>query len=157
MLTITLINLGLGVLTSLWLMVNGVDNVLLWGLAVALFNFAPYIGAVASILLLSVVGLLQFDVNSEVLVLIAGYLVLTVIEGQLLTPLLVGHSLEISPYVIFLCIILLGWMWGLAGVLMAVPILVSLKIIGSELPQARSLESIIAIEHSDSEQAVKEV
>ena len=122
---------------------------MLWGLLIALFNFAPYIGSVASMILLAVVALLQVDLQSSLVLVVGGYAVLTLIEGQLITPFLVGQRLALSPYVIFLAILLFGWLWGLAGVLMAVPILVCLKIVGSHVPGAGVLASIIAREETE--------
>lgn len=146
LLTISIINLSLGLIVGAWLWVLGIDNALLWGLLAGLFNFAPYLGALASLVLLTVVALLQYELSQDVLLVAGGYLLLSTLEGQLLTPLLVGRRLAISPYIIFLAIMLFGWLWGLAGVLMAVPILVCLKIVGRHVPGAEILERIITRE-----------
>ncbi len=127
LLTVTTINIGLGGAVALTLYLLGVDNPLLWGVMVGVFNFIPYLGDIASISILTIVGLLSFDELWRGLMVPGAFCLLTAAEGYLITPLIVGRRLSLNPVVIVLSVMFWGWMWGIAGVLLAVPILVAIK------------------------------
>lgn len=137
--TITLINVGLGVTVAIAMYLLEVPNPILWGVMVAVFNFAPYIGAVASIVILMIVGILSFESLSQALFVPAVVFGLTTLEGQFITPLIVGHRLELSPVIIFIGLIIWGWLWGIMGILLAVPLLASIKIICEGLDSFRPI------------------
>ena len=125
--TVTLINIALGAAVALALYFMGVPNPILWGVMVALFNFVPYLGEMTSILILSIVGLLTFDeLWRSAMVPIVFYL-LSAIEGYLVTPTVLGKRLSLNPVVIVLSVLFWGWMWGIPGALLAVPILIAIK------------------------------
>jgi len=126
--TITCINIGLGLTTAAALYLMGMPNALLWGVMVALVNYVPYIGPAVSGTVLTVVAFITFDDMSDVLLVPAVYFTLETIEGQFVTPILTGRSLTLNPVMIFLSMLLWGWIWGVIGALMAVPILMTLKI-----------------------------
>jgi predicted PurR-regulated permease PerM len=126
--TITCINVGLGVATGIALYLLGMPNPILWGVMVALFNYVPYIGPVVSGTVLTVVAFLTFEHMNDVLLVPAVYFTLETIEGHFITPILTGRSLTLNPVMIFLSMLLWGWIWGVVGALMAVPILMTLKI-----------------------------
>jgi predicted PurR-regulated permease PerM len=126
--TITCINVGLGVATAAVLHLLGMPNAILWGVMVALFNYVPYIGPAVSGTVLTVVAFLTFEHMNDVLLVPAAYFALETIEGQFITPILTGRSLTLNPVMIFLSMLLWGWIWGVIGALMAVPILMTLKI-----------------------------
>lgn len=127
LLTVTLINIGLGGAVALAMYGLGVPNPVLWGVMVAVFNFVPYLGDIASISVLTVVGLLTFDELWFSLLVPGVFCLLTAIEGYLVTPLIVGRRLSLNPVVIVLSVLFWGWMWGVPGALLAVPILVVMK------------------------------
>jgi predicted PurR-regulated permease PerM len=126
--TVTCINVALGVVTAIVMHLIGMPNALLWGVMVALFNYVPYIGAAVSGTVLTIVAFLTFDDLSDVLLVPLVYFTLETIEGQFITPILTGRSLTLNPVMIFLSMLLWGWIWGVVGALMAVPILMTLKI-----------------------------
>ena len=123
LLTIGFINLCLGIATTAVLYAYGVPNSALWGAVVGLLNFAPYIGAALSTALLAIVGLMSFDELNIALGVPALFLVLTTIEGYVVTPNVLGRTLALNPLAIFVALLFWGWLWGLAGVLLAVPML----------------------------------
>lgn len=125
--TVTLINIALGAAVALALYLMGVANPILWGVMVAMFNFVPYLGEMASIVILTIVGLLSFDdLWLSAMVPIVFY-VLSAIEGYLVTPMVLGKRLSLNPVVIVLSVLFWGWMWGIPGALLAVPILIAIK------------------------------
>ncbi|HEY5103225.1 MAG TPA: AI-2E family transporter [Steroidobacteraceae bacterium] len=127
--TIALINLGLAVTTGLSMSALGMPNPILWGALAGVFNFIPYVGSAATLLVLTVVAFVTFDGIGHVVAVAATYLGLATVEGQILQPLLVGHRLDLSPVIVFLALWVGGWFWGVAGIVMAVPGLVALKVV----------------------------
>jgi predicted PurR-regulated permease PerM len=129
LLTITLINAGLGTAVGLAMFGLGMPNPLLWGVMAAVFNFIPYLGAVASMIILTIVAVLTFDDLGRALLVPSVFILLTAIEGSFITPTIVGHRLTLNPVAIFIWLTLWGWLWGVPGMLLAVPLLAALKIV----------------------------
>ena len=129
LLTITLINIGLGVATSITMFWLGMPNPLLWGVMAASFNFIPYLGAVASAVILTLVALFTLEELVRILLVPGVFLVLTALEGGFVTPAIVGRRLTLNPVAIFIWLTFWGWLWGVPGMLLAVPMLAILKII----------------------------
>jgi predicted PurR-regulated permease PerM len=133
-LTISMINAVLGMATAAALWLLGVPDALLWGGIAALLNFAPYIGPILTVIALSIVGMtsvhsLLFGLGPP-----AAFLALHFIESFIVTPLLAGRRLALDPIMIFLSLLVLGWMWGITGLLIAVPLLTCFKIVASRIP-----------------------
>jgi predicted PurR-regulated permease PerM len=126
--TIALINLSLGIATGVTMMLLGVPNPFLWGTVAAVLNFIPYVGSATTLLILTVVALVSFDSVGRIAAVPVSYLALATIEGQIVQPLFVGQRLEINPLMVFLAVWFGGWMWGIAGITIAVPSLVALKV-----------------------------
>jgi len=143
LLTITLINLGLGVATALALMIVQVPNALLWGAMVFVFNFAPYVGAALSAVVLAVVGFTTFDSMGHAFAVPGTFLLLAFIEGQLITPTVLGHRLALNPVVVFVWLLLWGWLWGIVGVLLAGPMLACFRIICQHTQALRPIYVLI--------------
>lgn len=134
-LTITLINSGLGLATAaaLWAVGLPPQDALLWGVVMGLLNFAPYVGPLIGVVTLSLVGMVAFSDLGQAALVPGVYLLLSVLEGQLLTPVLLGRQLAISPLVLLLWLLLWGWLWGIPGILLGVPMLVCFKIVASRV------------------------
>ena len=126
--TVTLINMALGATIAIALCLLELPNPMLWGAMAAILNFVPYLGALVGLFIVALVSLLTFDDLSWILLTPAVFFGLTTLEGQIITPLILGHRLVISPLVIFLTMTIWGWLWGIIGILIAVPTLVSIKI-----------------------------
>jgi len=139
---ISVINLCLGALASFIFWLLGVPNYLLWGALAGIANFVPYAGAAAMTVTLTAVGLLTFDTLGDAMLVPGCFLALTILEGQLVTPMLIGRQLNLSPVIVLFAVIFWAYMWGLAGALVAVPILVSTKIVFSHVPAFRPLASL---------------
>lgn len=129
LLTITLINAGLGLTVGIAMWWLGMPNPVLWGVMAASFNFIPYLGAITSAVILTLVALLTFDDFGRALLVPGVFLSLTTLEGFLITPTIVGQRLTLNPVAIFIWLTFWGWLWGVPGMLLAVPLLATLKIV----------------------------
>ncbi len=132
--SVSLINLGLGLAVSGGLYFMGVPNAAMWGMFVAVLNFVPYFGPVAGVAVLGTVGLLEFNTLGSGLLPPAWYLVLHLLEANLITPVLLGRRFTLNPVVIFVSLIFWMWLWGVPGALLSVPILVSIKAVCDRIP-----------------------
>lgn len=126
--TITCINAGLGIVTGFAMHWLGMPNPVLWGAMAAVFNYIPYVGAGTSLIVLTAVAFLTFDQIGQIFIVPAVFFIITVVEGQIIAPILTGKSLTLNPVVIFISMLVWGWLWGVIGALMAVPILMTFKI-----------------------------
>ncbi|MBD3585470.1 AI-2E family transporter [Salinimonas sp. HHU 13199] len=127
--TISIINALLGTATAVVFTYLEIDDAILWGALVALMNFVPYLGGLASCSILLVAGMVQFGLVSTAFLPAAVFLGINILESQLITPAVLGRSMQLNPLIIILWLSIAGWLWGIVGVLLAVPILMSFKII----------------------------
>jgi predicted PurR-regulated permease PerM len=141
--TVTLINICLGVAVGLVLWQLEIPNPGLWGTMVAILNFAPYVGAIVSTIVLATVGATTFANLTDALLVPGTFLLLTALEGALITPLILGRRLSLSPLTVFLSVVALGWLWGVVGALIAVPLVSSLKVILAHSNSARPLANMM--------------
>jgi predicted PurR-regulated permease PerM len=141
--TVSLINLGLGLVVSGGLYFMGVPNAVMWGMFVAVLNFIPYFGPVAGIIVLAAVGLLTFDTLWQAALPPAWYLLLHTLEANLVTPALLGRRFTLNPVVIFVSLIFWTWLWGVPGALLSVPILVSVKVVCDRVPALSSVSEVL--------------
>lgn len=144
--SVSLINIGLGIVVSLGLYFMGVPNAFMWGMLVAVLNFVPYFGPVAGVTLLASVGLLTFDTVWKGLLPPAWYLLLHLLEANLITPVLLGRRFTLNPVVIFVSLIFWTWLWGIPGALLSVPILVAIKIICDRVPAMSHVSELVTSE-----------
>lgn len=144
LLTITLINGGLGVVVGITLHLIGLPNPLLWGVLATLFNFIPYLGPLGALIIFTGVAILSFEELNQILLVPGVFLFLTTLEGQLITPLILGRSLSLNPLVIFLGVAFGIWFWGFLGAFIAVPLLVIIKIICNHTPSLAPVDEFLA-------------
>ena len=128
LLTITLINIGLGVAVGTTVHFLGLRNPIMWGAMVAILNFIPYLGALTGIICMTLGAVLSYDSLGYALVFPASYLIIAIIEGNFITPWVLGRSLTLNPVLILIALAFWGWMWGISGMILAVPILATFKI-----------------------------
>jgi predicted PurR-regulated permease PerM len=128
LLTISVINAALGVAVTLALMLCRLPNPVLWGLMAALVNYVPYLGSLLGVLTVGLASLLTFEQPLQILAPPLAYLALTMVEGNVITPLVLGRTFRVHPVVVFAWLLFWAWLWGVAGALMAVPLLMLLKI-----------------------------
>jgi predicted PurR-regulated permease PerM len=142
--TITAINacLGLAVGTTAGLL--GLHNPVMWGVMVALLNFVPYLGALTGIICMTVGAVLSFDSLGYALVFPAIYLAFGTLEGSFITPWIMGRSLTLNPVIILLSLTFWGWMWGIVGIILAVPILAAFKIFCAHIKPMEPLAEFLS-------------
>ena len=130
-LTISIINTVVGLVFACVLYLLGLPlaEALLWGTMAALLNFAPYVGPLIGIVAMLLVGFISFEEPFQSMLPAVAYLVLHTIEGQIVTPIILGRRMALSPLVLILALMLFGWLWGIIGLLLAVPLLVCVKLV----------------------------
>jgi len=142
--SITMINIGLGVLVALSMRIVDMPTPALIGAMAALLNFIPYIGSAIMLVVVTLLSILTFDVPSAMVIPPLVYLGLTVLEGQVVQPLALGRQLNMPPVVLFTWVLLWGWLWGVGGVAVAVPLLVALKICADHIPSWTSIAEFLS-------------
>lgn len=132
-------NAGAAVLFSLGLWAIGLPNPALWGAATLLLQFIPYLGLIAVVALVSLVAALTFDHLWAMALPGLLYLALMWIKGMFVTPVFLGPRLELNPVAVLVSLLLWGWMWGVTGTLLAIPLFAALKIVCDHIPRLQSL------------------
>jgi predicted PurR-regulated permease PerM len=127
--TITLMNAAVGLLTGLAAYLFGMSDAILWGVAAFLLNYLPIFGPLLGTAMLFLAGLVTFDTIWQALLPAAAYLVIHIIEGETITPMLLARRFILNPVLVIISVVFWYWMWGVAGALLAVPMLAALKII----------------------------
>jgi predicted PurR-regulated permease PerM len=145
--TTTLINAGLGLATGCAMMWCSMPNPFLWGTVAGTLNFIPYAGPTASLILLTSVAFVSFDGFAQVAAVAGSFLALIAIESQIVQPLLVGRRLQLNPMLVFLALWFGGLFWGIAGVVLATPLLAALKVIAENSSHGRPLVEFLSPNH----------
>jgi predicted PurR-regulated permease PerM len=127
--TVTLVNICLGLLVAVAMLWLGMPNPILWGVIAGTLNFIPYFGPFAVSIVLILASLLSFESTGRALLPALVYLSLHAVESNLVTPSVLGRRLTLNPLVIFMALMFWMWLWGMAGALLAVPLLMSFKIV----------------------------
>jgi predicted PurR-regulated permease PerM len=123
-----LIRVSLGIATWACLKIIGLPNPALWGVVAAVLNFIPYLGPFVAMLIIGVAALVFFDTTAPVLYCVGAVFVIGLIEGNVATPMLLGHRLPLNVVAIFLGLLFWGWIWGVTGAVLAVPLTVLVKV-----------------------------
>ena len=126
--TITFINAGIGVASGFLFWAFGIPNPALWGAVAGLLNFIPTVGAVSVAILMALIAFTSFDSFTHAALVPAAFLTLTMTVGTFVSPLVMGKRLTLNPVVIFMGLSFWGWLWGIPGALLAVPMLAIFKI-----------------------------
>ena len=138
-LTITIINAGLGVAVSLAMWGLGMPDPILFGIGAFLLNYIPFVGALIGIFITALVAIVTAPTVGVAIVPPLAYFALTAIEGQWVTPMLVGRRLRLNVVIVFLAVAMGAWMWSFMGMFLAIPFLIVIKAIAQEV---ESLESV---------------
>tara|TARA_R110002020_G_scaffold224599_1_gene434373 strand:- start:251164 stop:252399 length:1236 start_codon:yes stop_codon:yes gene_type:complete len=144
LLTITLINMGLGVAIGLAMWALGMPDPILFGLSAFLLNYIPYIGAMAGVGISFLVALVAFDSATAAIVPALVYWGLTSFEGQFVTPVMVGRRLRLNAVVVFVSFALWAWLWSFMGMLLSTPMLLTMKVVSDNVPGMASFGKFLA-------------
>ncbi|HYI39916.1 MAG TPA: AI-2E family transporter [Allosphingosinicella sp.] len=125
--TITIVNIIMGLSVSLILYLLDMPTPLMWGGIVAVLNFIPYLGPIASVLLLALGGLMAFADPWYAFLPALCFIGIHLVEANLITPYFVGRRLTINPLLILVALSFWAWVWGTTGALLAVPLLIIMK------------------------------
>jgi predicted PurR-regulated permease PerM len=126
--TTTMINAGVGVATGAALALLGMPNPVLWGVVAAVLNFVPYIGGLVNTVILTLAALLTFQDVGHALLIPVVFTLINILEGNLLTPMIVGRRMRLNTVAVFIGLIFWWYLWGIPGALLAVPIMATIKI-----------------------------
>jgi predicted PurR-regulated permease PerM len=133
LLTVTMINLGVGTVTGLICALTGMPNPAGLGALAATLNFFPIIGPVAMFVILAVVGVIAFSTLGAALVAPLAFVGLTFLEGHFITPTIIGRRLELNALAVFITLAFWTWLWGPMGGFLASPLLIVALILKDNL------------------------
>ena len=149
----TAISLVTGVIVWLWVMITGLDFAMLWGLLAFMLNYVPNIGSIIAALPAVLLAVVQMGVGRAILVAI-GYLAINVIMGNLIEPRIMGRSMGLSTLMVFLSLIFWGWVLGPVGMLLSVPLTMTLVIALESSPATRRFAILLCDTPPEKDQAV---
>jgi predicted PurR-regulated permease PerM len=141
--TVTLINIAVGLCTIGIMWACGVANPLLWGVLALVLNYVPIMGAAVGIVIFLMASVLSLGVTWAALLPVGLYFCVHLIEGELVTPLLVARRFTINPVMVILALLFWFWMWGVPGVILAVPMLVITKIVCDDIRPFRAFGHLL--------------
>jgi AI-2 transport protein TqsA len=143
----TLINLGLGLVVAIELWLLGVNFALPLGLFAAVTNFIPYIGQLAGGALPTLIALGQSSGSlGDGLIVAALYLAALGVEGYVVTPLVMGKSLDLNGTTVLIACLFWGYIWGLPGLILAMPITASLKLVCQTVPELNRWAELMSVD-----------
>lgn len=138
-LTTTVINIGLGIATAGVMMLWGMPNPYLWGVLAAVLNYFPYVGPGTTLLVITIVATVSFTDLGRIAGIAGSFVALATLEGQIVQPLLVGRRLAVNPLVVFLFLWFGGLFWGIAGIILATPTLLAIKVVAAHSERGEAL------------------
>jgi len=142
--TITAINASLGAAVGIAVGLLGLHNPVMWGVMVAVLNFVPYLGALTGIICMTIGAVLSFNSLGYALIFPGVYLAFGTLEGSFITPWVMGRSLSLNPVIILLSLMFWGWLWGIVGVILAVPVLAAFKIFCAHIKPMEPLAEFLS-------------
>ncbi len=149
LLSVTAINAGLGIVIAITFHFLGMPTPFLFGALAFAFNFVPYIGAIAGMAISLFMAVVTFDTLGHALVVPLAYAFWTSIEGQLITPMVLGRRLQLNSVAILIALAFWTWLWGVAGAVVAVPILVTIKVFADHLDSLSALGEFLSEKYPD--------
>ncbi len=138
-LTKTWVSILTGAVTCLVTYLFGIDFPFIWGTLAFLLNYIPNIGSMIAVIPPVLLAIVQFDNPSRAIGALAGLTATQMIIGNFLDPKMMGRSLSLSPFVVFSTMIFWGWMWGVPGVFLAVPMTIMMRIVFEHFPALRPI------------------
>jgi predicted PurR-regulated permease PerM len=135
LLLFSLTNLGYGVAMGIIAWLLGLPNAAFWGALAFLFRFIPYVGALASAALPTLVAFAIFPGWSRSLEILGSFVIVDQVAAQLVEPFLIGRGVGVSPVALLVSAMYWAWLWGLPGLLLSTPLTACLKVAGDYIPE----------------------
>jgi predicted PurR-regulated permease PerM len=135
--TITIVNIGLGIVTWLTMWAMGLPNPILWGVMATTLNYVPHVGAFITLCVLFFVGSLSHQSIWYGLAAAGIFALITTAESYFITPLMLSRHLELSPLAVIIAVVFWAWLWGIGGGLLAAPMLAVCKIVCDQFETLR--------------------
>lgn len=139
----TAINIGVGVLTWGLMLLLGMPNPALWGVLAGVLNFIPYLGALITLGVIFLAGLVSFDTIGQAFMAAGAYFVVNLFEANIVTPTLMGRRLPLNPVAIFGGLLFWGWLWGVTGAILAVPLMACIKVMADRIEPLKPLGEML--------------
>jgi predicted PurR-regulated permease PerM len=139
----TLVNVGFGVVVTGTMILMGMPNAVLWGVLAGVTSFIPYLGGLLCTVLLGMASVLAFPDWPRALLVPLVFGLLDIVKGYVVAPILTGRHLTLNTPVLFVGLLFWWWVWGIAGALLAVPILSILKIVSERIDGWRPLADFL--------------
>ncbi|MBR9979319.1 MAG: AI-2E family transporter [Bacteroidetes bacterium] len=156
LITKTLVSVATGTLTTMILMILGVDFALLWGFLTFLLNYIPNIGSTLSVVFPFTISLLQFDTIGMPLLVLILLVVTQVLMGNVIEPKVMAFSLNLSPLLVISALIFWGWLWGVWGMILSVPMMSILKIVFENTEKLRPIAVLMSGMNTEAKKIKKE-
>jgi predicted PurR-regulated permease PerM len=139
----SVISLVVGLLTWGLLALLGFPNAILWATAAFIFNYVPYAGAAATLALIAFAGIVSFDAVDKTLLALGGFFLINLLEGNLITPTILGKTMPLNSLAIFTSLLFWGWVWGVAGAVLAVPLTVMVQVVCAHVPRLKPMAVLL--------------
>jgi predicted PurR-regulated permease PerM len=139
----TAINVGVGLLTAGLMLLIGMPNPALWGVLAGVLNFIPYLGALVTLAVIFLAGLVSFDTTGQAFLAAGAFFVVNLLEANIVTPMLMGRRLPLNPVAIFGGLLFWGWLWGVTGAILAVPLMACIKVMADRIEPLKPLGEML--------------
>jgi len=140
------VNLGYGLVIGLILYFLGIELAILWGLGAGILRYVPFVGTIITVSLISVITLTYHDNLTLIILVPCVVMVINFITGSLIEPLVHSHHFKLNPIAIFISIIFWGWIWGAAGLFIAIPSLITAAVICQHIAPLSKLYLIVCLQ-----------
>jgi len=145
LLTAASVNVGEGIVVAGAMYLLGMPNAALWGALAALLEFMPYLGAFTMTVVLTIAGITTFDNVGHALLVPASFLLINMVQANLVSPVFFGHRLALNPVAIFVGFAFWWWIWGIPGAFIAVPLLATFKIFCDHIESLASVGEFLGM------------
>lgn len=143
LLSLTAINAGVGIVVALGFYFLGLKTAYLWAFVVFILNFIPYAGPLIGVCVAGLVSIVAFDSLSYALIPPIFYTVVVTIENQFVSPHVLSRQLQLNSIAVLLALAFWGWLWGILGIVVAVPLLVTLRVFSSHFEELGAVGELI--------------
>ena len=154
LLTVAVITIAEGAVVALVMWALGMPSPLLWGVLVAVAEFIPYLGAFAVTVILTVAAITVYDTLGEALLVPAAFLVINIIQANIVSPVFMGHKLALNPVALLVGLTFWFWIWGIPGAFIAVPLLAAFKIFCDHIESLAALGEFLGMRDDDERRSV---